>query len=163
MDPPKPPLRYDDWIKPDWKATPTPKTPMTDLDDLSDIEDDPVDQFIDRAMSGAATMIDTLSKTPLAATTTTMIDTLSEKIATDLLDFKDDPVDQLSTGIGKSKISTATGHNLILGDCLEKMNELEPRSIDCIISDPPYGSTTNIWDKELDLEKRWEIIFVIFQ
>lgn len=71
--------------------------------------------------------------------------------------------DELSDAMGKSKISTSNEHHLILGDCLEKMNELEPESIDCIISDGPYGSTTNIWDKELDLENRWEIIFVIFQ
>lgn len=27
--------------------------------------------------------------------------------------------------------------NLILGDCIEKMKELEPNSIDAIITDPP--------------------------
>lgn len=29
--------------------------------------------------------------------------------------------------------------NLILGDCIEKMKELPEASIDCIITDPPYG------------------------
>lgn len=74
----------------------------------------------------------------------------------DLSDFEDDPVDQLSTGMEKSSPFTNPEHNLMLGDCLEKMNELEPRSIDCIINDPPYGSTDNTWDKPLDLEKMWE-------
>lgn len=30
-------------------------------------------------------------------------------------------------------------NKLIHGDCLEKLKELEPNSIDTIITDPPYG------------------------
>lgn len=45
---------------------------------------------------------------------------------------------------------------MVMGDCLEKMNELEPGSIDCVINDPPYGCTHNDWDNELHLEKMWE-------
>lgn len=45
---------------------------------------------------------------------------------------------------------------LLHGDCLEKMNELEAQSIDCVINDPPYGCTSNDWDRELHLEKMWE-------
>lgn len=29
--------------------------------------------------------------------------------------------------------------NIIFGDCLEKLDELEDQSVDCIIIDPPYG------------------------
>ena len=43
-----------------------------------------------------------------------------------------------------------------MGDCLEKMMELKPESIDCVINDPPYGCTSNAWDNELHLEKMWE-------
>ena len=28
---------------------------------------------------------------------------------------------------------------LILGDCLEKLKELEDNSVDAIVTDPPYG------------------------
>jgi len=45
---------------------------------------------------------------------------------------------------------------LLHGDCLEKMNELQPGSVDCVINDPPYGCTSNDWDRELHLEKMWE-------
>ena len=79
----------------------------------TDIKDDLrfIDELRDRAMSGAATMIDTLSKTPLVAGTTTMIDALSEKIATDLLDFEDDPVDQLELAMGHQTIMSEADEN----------------------------------------------------
>lgn len=37
-------------------------------------------------------------------------------------------------------------YKLILGDCLEKMKELSDASIDCIITDPPYGHNNNDGD-----------------
>ena len=68
---------------------------------------------------------------------------------------EDAAVEQLSLAMeNKTKISNE--HRLLLGDCLEKMNELPPQCIDCVINDPPYGSTANRCDKELDLEKMWE-------
>ena len=41
-----------------------------------------------------------------------------------------------------------TLHN---GDCLEYMKSLQPESIDCIVTDPPYGVEyrQNGWDKEI--------------
>ena len=36
---------------------------------------------------------------------------------------------------------------LILGDCLEKMKEIEDGSVDCVITDPPYGLGDTITDK----------------
>jgi len=70
-------------------------------------------------------------------------------------DLSDDDVDLLNSAM-KKKIDISTRHTLMEGDCLEKMNELEPQSIDCIINDPPYECTSNKWDKVLDLEKMWE-------
>lgn len=31
--------------------------------------------------------------------------------------------------------------DLIQGDCLEKMKDIPSGSVDCIITDPPYGTT----------------------
>ena len=74
----------------------------------------------------------------------------------DLSDIEDDAVDQLSAVLEK-KVSISNEYRLEFGDCLEKMNELPPQSIDCIINDPPYGKiTANDWDTQLDLEKMWE-------
>jgi site-specific DNA-methyltransferase (adenine-specific) len=36
---------------------------------------------------------------------------------------------------------------LIVGDSLQLMREMEPESVDCIVTDPPYGETTLAWDK----------------
>ena len=57
---------------------------------------------------------------------------------------------------------------LILGDCIEKMKELPSESVDCIITDPPYGinyrsnygqrgyklriQTAREWDAQFNLE-----------
>lgn len=32
---------------------------------------------------------------------------------------------------------------LIIGDCLEELDKIEENSIDAIITDPPYGLTSN--------------------
>lgn len=45
---------------------------------------------------------------------------------------------------------------LIHGDCLEKMQELEDKSIDCIISDPPFGVTSQKWDQILSFDELWK-------
>ena len=44
---------------------------------------------------------------------------------------------------------------LILGDCLEKMQDIEDKSIDMILCDPPYGTTANKWDIAIDSESLW--------
>lgn len=31
--------------------------------------------------------------------------------------------------------------NLMMGDCLEKMKEIESGSVDMVLTDPPYGTT----------------------
>lgn len=42
------------------------------------------------------------------------------------------------------------------GDCLELMKELPTESVDCIISDLPYGVTNAPFDVKLDLPTMWE-------
>ena len=57
--------------------------------------------------------------------------------------------------------------NLILGDCLEKMNDIEDHSIDLILCDLPYGTTDRVgarknnnrildWDTIIPLDQLWE-------
>lgn len=44
---------------------------------------------------------------------------------------------------------------LIKGDCLEKMKDIEDKSIDMILCDLPYGTTRNKWDSIIPLDKLW--------
>lgn len=47
---------------------------------------------------------------------------------------------------------------LIQGDCHEKLQKLidEKTQIDLILTDPPYGTTNNKWDKPINIQKIWE-------
>ena len=47
---------------------------------------------------------------------------------------------------------------LIHGDCLEKLKELEPNSVDTIITDPPYGILFmgKKWDYEVPKVEVWK-------
>ena len=45
---------------------------------------------------------------------------------------------------------------LMLGDCLERMKEIESGSVDAIICDPPYGTTACKWDSIIPLDLMWE-------
>lgn len=46
--------------------------------------------------------------------------------------------------------------NLMHGDCLERMKEIESGSVDMILTDPPYGTTACKWDSIIPLEPMWE-------
>ena len=46
--------------------------------------------------------------------------------------------------------------NLMLGDYLERMKEIESGSVDMILTDPPYGTTACKWDSIIPLEPMWE-------
>lgn len=46
--------------------------------------------------------------------------------------------------------------NLMKGDCLERMKEIESGSVDMILTDPPYGTTACKWDSIIPLEPMWE-------
>tara|TARA_R110000772_G_scaffold190656_1_gene301435 strand:+ start:165 stop:875 length:711 start_codon:yes stop_codon:yes gene_type:complete len=44
----------------------------------------------------------------------------------------------------------------MLGDCLERIKEIESGSVDMILTDPPYGTTACKWDSVIDFELMWE-------
>ena len=44
---------------------------------------------------------------------------------------------------------------LIHGECLEELNNIHSKSVDCFICDLPYGSTNCKWDKKIDLDLLW--------
>ena len=46
--------------------------------------------------------------------------------------------------------------DLRLGDCLELMRQMPDKSIDLIVTDPPYGITGLSWDKPILLEPLWD-------
>jgi site-specific DNA-methyltransferase (adenine-specific) len=48
--------------------------------------------------------------------------------------------------------------NIIQGDCLEKLKELEDNSIDSIVTDPPYGLSFmgKKWDYDVPSQEIWE-------
>ena len=48
------------------------------------------------------------------------------------------------------------GKWLMQGDCLERMKEIPSNSIDCALSDTPYGTTKCKWDSVIDLPLMWE-------
>ena len=41
-------------------------------------------------------------------------------------------------------------------DCYDFLQNIQTNSIDCIIIDPPYGTTPIIWDNQVDFEKLWK-------
>ena len=45
---------------------------------------------------------------------------------------------------------------LLQGDCLKEMKKIESNSVDCIICDLPYGTTSCSWDIIIPLDKLWE-------
>ena len=45
---------------------------------------------------------------------------------------------------------------LFCGDCLERMKEMPDKSIDAIITDPPYGTTACKWDSVIPFAPMWE-------
>jgi len=46
-------------------------------------------------------------------------------------------------------------HKLILGDCLEELKKISDKSVDIVLTDPPYGTTQNKWDSIIPLELMW--------
>lgn len=45
---------------------------------------------------------------------------------------------------------------LLHGDCLEKMKDIQDKSIDMILCDLPYGTTQNPWDSIIPFEPMWK-------
>lgn len=46
--------------------------------------------------------------------------------------------------------------DLRLGDCIELMKTTPDKSIDAIITDPPYGTTACKWDSVIDFDLMWD-------
>jgi site-specific DNA-methyltransferase (adenine-specific) len=44
---------------------------------------------------------------------------------------------------------------LMKGDCLERMKEIDSGSVDAIICDPPYNTTSCSWDLQIPFEAMW--------
>ena len=44
---------------------------------------------------------------------------------------------------------------LMFGDCLERMREIQDNSIDMILCDLPYNTTKMKWDNMIPLEPLW--------
>ena len=42
-------------------------------------------------------------------------------------------------------------NKIYLGDCFELMKDMPDKSVDCILTDPPYGITACKWDKAINL------------
>ena len=40
-------------------------------------------------------------------------------------------------------------------ECLQGMSKLPDRSVDCVLSDLPYGTTSNAWDTLIPFEPLW--------
>lgn len=45
---------------------------------------------------------------------------------------------------------------LMLGDCLERMREVETGTVDMILCDLPYGTTCCKWDVVIPFKQLWE-------
>lgn len=46
--------------------------------------------------------------------------------------------------------------NLLHGDCLELMKSIPDKSIDMVLTDPPYGTTACKWDVVIPFEPMWK-------
>jgi len=46
-------------------------------------------------------------------------------------------------------------NKIYLGDCLEVMRNIPDKSIDLVLTDPPYGTTACKWDTVVDFAKMW--------
>lgn len=44
---------------------------------------------------------------------------------------------------------------LLNGDCLERMKEIPDKSVDMVLTDPPYGTTACKWDSVIDFKLMW--------
>ena len=45
---------------------------------------------------------------------------------------------------------------LMQGNCLERMKEIQDGSVDAVICDPPFNTTSAAWDKMVPLEDMWK-------
>jgi len=48
--------------------------------------------------------------------------------------------------------------NLILGDCLDALADLDPASVDFLFADLPYGTTACAWDSVIPFDALWPLL-----
>lgn len=53
--------------------------------------------------------------------------------------------------------------DLMLGDCLERMAEIESGSVDLVLTDPPYGTTACKWDAVIPFEPMWAAVMRVLK
>lgn len=55
--------------------------------------------------------------------------------------------------------------NLILGDCLEKLKEIDDNSIDSVVTDPPYGLAFmgKKWDYDVPSVEIWKEVLRVLK
>ena len=56
-----------------------------------------------------------------------------------------------------------SNYKLILGDCLEYMRGMEARSVDAVVTDPPYGVSKASWDGNIPPENIWHEIYRVLK
>lgn len=54
-------------------------------------------------------------------------------------------------------------NDVILGDCLEAMKNIEEHSVSAIITDLPYQITRNHWDSIIPLEPMWKEVYRVLK
>ena len=47
-------------------------------------------------------------------------------------------------------------YNIYNQDCIEKMKDMPESSVDLILCDPPYGTTSIDWDNVIDFDEMWK-------
>ncbi len=52
---------------------------------------------------------------------------------------------------------------ILLGDCLELMKDIPDGSVDMILADLPYGTTSNKWDAVIPFEPMWELYWKVLK
>ena len=66
----------------------------------------------------------------------------------------DEITDEIDIISNKLEINE-TNYNIINGDCLIEMKNIENKSINMILCDLPYGMTKNKWDIIIPFDKLW--------
>mgnify|MGYP002853282080 CR=1 FL=1 len=54
------------------------------------------------------------------------------------------------------KMQEILENNIYQGDCFELIKGIPDGTVDCVITDPPYGTTINKWDKKIDIEAMFQ-------
>ena len=56
----------------------------------------------------------------------------------------------------KDNVNNMSIIKLYHGDCLIEMNKIADKSVDLILTDPPYETTACKWDSIISFDKMWE-------